>query len=229
MAKKRFFQESELIFLEHSKDPKFQDLTGRIFGKLKVIGFAGKYKRYHSQWFCRCECQNIIKAYVNNLNRGHTNSCGCFLIEKVTTHGHARDGGCSSTYNIWKSMNQRCQNPKHPEFHNYGGRGIRVCDRWEESFENFLTDMGVRPGKEYSIDRYPDQNGGYCPENCRWATMKEQQNNKRNNRVLTYNGETKTISQWADYSGINRSTLQYRLNSDWPLDKALDTHQLFEK
>lgn len=123
-------------------------------------------------------------------------------------------------YRIWCAMKTRCYNPNASNYEFYGGRGITVCDRWRKSFENFLTDMGPRPFPDASIDRYPDPDGPYSKENCRWATKKEQSQNSRKSRMLSYNGETLCLLDWAKRLGITHSTLRVRLEQ-WPIEKAL--------
>lgn len=129
-----------------------------------------------------------------------------------------------SEYHIWYGIIQRCCNPKSQGYERYGGRGIQVCERWqgEDGFEHFMEDMGIRPYKDASIDRI-DNNDGYYSENCRWADKKTQGNNRGNNRLITFNGETHTLSQWAEELGINRNTLYTRLSRGWSVKRALTT------
>lgn len=221
VAKKIFYEESKIVFAEHSKSPLFIDITRKTFGRLTVLGFAGQDKSKHKHWFCKCECGNLIKLQGGSLKCGDTISCGCFQTEKVSTHRHSINYDKSPTYITWDSMIQRCQNPNNTYFEYYGGRGIKVCDRWE-SFENFLEDMGERPNGK-TLDRYPDKDGDYCPPNCRWATRKEQANNRRSNRWLAFNGKKMTVSQWADELKMNPLTLRNRLNNCWSVEKALTT------
>lgn len=222
--KKKFYTEEELVFKEKSKRPDFQHLDGLKFGRLTVLGFAGKMGR-NATWFCKCECGKITKVQSGALKNGHTSSCDCLRKEMAmkacTMHGHnGRNGKRSRIYQAWASMIQRCNNPNSIRYYDYGGRGIKVCERWKK-FENFLEDMGERP-RRTSIDRI-DNDGNYEPGNCRWATDKEQANNKRNNRFLFFDGSKRTVGEWAERIGINRSTLIGRLNKGWDTKKALTT------
>ncbi len=148
-------------------------------------------------------------------------SCGCLRIEAHTTHGATVNQQTTPEYRAWFGMKQRCYYKTHIQFKDYGGRGIRVCDRWRDSFENFLADMGPRPSRAYSLDRFPDMHGDYEPSNCRWATSSEQHRNRRNNRLITFGGETRCITAWAEAYGINPSTLHHRLKRGTPLADAL--------
>ncbi len=204
--------------------PKFVDLAGEKFGRLIAVRRTGTSKSGYALWLCICDCGKTIVVRGNNLTSSNTKSCGCFqkdrTVEINTTHGHGKKGQRPKIYKSWHKMIQRCINPNHKAYHNYGGRGITVCKRWRK-FENFLEDMGEHPGKEYSIDRI-DNNGNYCKSNCRWVTRKEQNRNKRNNHLITYNGKTQCISAWAEELGIGASVLWYRLKH-WSVKKALTT------
>jgi hypothetical protein len=220
---KKFYIEEELFFVEKSRSPLFQDLKDLEFGRLTVLGYAGGTP--NKKWFCRCQCGKIVKVRSSHLGSGATNSCGCFhsdIIKSVSiTHGHSKGGNTTSTYNTWACMIQRCNNKNHANYHHYGGRGIKVCDSWLNSFETFLEDMGERPrGK--TIER-KENNKGYCKENCRWATQKEQCNNTRKNRFLIFNGQSKTIPQWSDETGISYNAIRFRIKRGWSVEEVLTT------
>lgn len=203
-------------------NPRFQDLTGRTFGRLTVVAYAGK-RNGMRQWLCRCECNcGKDKAYFAvNLLRGKSKSCGCLNAEvsgaRRRTHGMTR----TTTYVAWHAMWQRCTDATRKDYSRYGGRGINVCSRWER-FEAFLSDMGERPSPSHSIDRI-NNSGDYEPGNCRWATIIQQARNKRNNRLITHDGRTATVAEWAEITGICRSTINSRLRDGWEPATAVST------
>lgn len=168
-------------------------------------------------WMCRCDCGAEHEVAYGNLRSGHTHSCGCTRHEAATTHG--RTG--TAEYRAWLSMRARCGNPKNLHFADYGGRGIRVCDRWSASFEAFLSHVGRRPSPMHTIDRI-DVNGNYEPGNVRWATPIEQANNTTRNAHVTYRGRTATIAEWARRFGIKYATLSGRLQRGWSIERALE-------
>ena len=166
--------------------------VGARFGRLLVIAVVDKEKR-EKTWLCKCDCGNTKIVQGNHLQSGATKSCGCLRKEVVsvnnTIHGMSR----TRIHNLWYSMIQRCTNPNTEQYKNYGGRGIKVCERWYK-FENFYKDMGDPP-KNYTLDRI-DNNGNYEPNNCEWADSFTQANNRRNNKMITFNGRTQTLVQW---------------------------------
>lgn len=163
---------------------RIPDLTGLTSGRLVVVGFSHIDHLGASRWKCLCSCGNTCVVRSNSLRSGKTKSCGCFNRESAavrmkkqrTIHGHGRHPSRTATYRTWCALRTRCNNPRSQDYKDYGGRGIRVCPRWD-SFENFLSDMGERP-KGLTIERM-DNDGDYEPSNCKWATNSEQQRNKR--------------------------------------------------
>ena len=136
-------------------------------------------------------------------------------------HGYAQRGNRSPEYVLWINMKARCNNPENAAYKYYGARGIKICERWNNSFSNFLEDVGLRPSSKHSLDRYPNKDGDYEPNNVRWATTSEQQRNRSNSRYLTINNETKTIAEWAEIKGIPQYLIQNRLRRNWPIDERL--------
>lgn len=183
---------------------KSLELKGRVFGRLKVIDkLVNRDKFRQVQWVCKCECGNESVVTSARLMSGKSQSCGCLaanmLIKRSTKHGHNKRGKRTTEYRIWVNMRYRCYDEGYILFKNYGGRGITVCDRWLNSFDNFLSDVGMRPSKNHSLDRYPNNDGNYEPGNVRWATNDEQSRNKRNNRWIEFNGKRMILKDWADY------------------------------
>lgn len=156
------------------------DLLNQRFGRLVVVLRASNGSNRNSRWKCSCDCGQEIIVPRYNLLSGNTTSCGCLRREKPNNlrHGHARKTGDSSEYKSWRAMKSRCLNPRDKVYSYYGGRGILVCERWRISFDNFLVDMGLKPSRDYTIDRL-NVNGNYEKENCIWATRLEQSLNRR--------------------------------------------------
>lgn len=197
------------------------DRTGDRYGRLVVLERAANSanpKDTNARWLCQCDCGKTTVAYGGDLRRGKVVSCGCWNQEKRVKHGFSR----SHMKILHSGMQQRCYNTKDANYHNYGARGITVCDRWRgpEGLVNFIEDMGDRPAG-YTVDRI-DNNKGYSPENCRWATYKTQLNNRRNNRVIEFNGEKKTMAEWAESLEMNWFTLRQRIDRyGWSIERAL--------
>lgn len=208
-----------------------EDLTGRNFGKLTVEhittprrGKSGRILEWH--WMCLCECGGRTEVQASNLKNDHTTSCGCYRAEQCgnnfRTHGESGNYDRSSEYATWSEMKRRCYNPNCEAYKDYGARGIQICDRWLESFDNFLADMGRRPSNKHSIER-KENDGDYAPDNCIWATRKVQNSNRRNNHYLTHNGETHTITEWSRIIGVGIATLLRRLELGWDESRTLST------
>jgi len=195
-------------------------LLGKKFGRLTVIGKElEKDKWGGTQWRVLCDCGKEKLMRGNSFISGGNVSCGCYAAEQLskraTTHGMTK----TKEHGAWLSMLDRCRNERHKSYKNYGGRGIMVCERWKESFENFYIDMGKAPNGT-SIER-KNNNGNYCKENCLWATSEEQMHNTRYNNVLTFNGISMDITQWSKAIKMNRSTLYNRIYRNWTVERAL--------
>ncbi len=165
---------------------KLVNLAGRTFGRWTVIGRAVKSSTLRTAeplWTCRCSCGVERDIVAGTLKSGASRSCGCLRVDSTTAMNTTHGKTGTAEYRIWKGMHGRCETPTNSKFRYYGGRGIRVCERWA-SFEAFLADMGPRPSIKHSIDRFPNNDGNYEPGNCRWATATEQANNKRNSKSV---------------------------------------------
>lgn len=188
---------------------------GARFGKLTVLESAQLEKGFKMSR-CECECGKVLLVRNASLTYGTTRSCGCLHREIMSTHNLTG----TPEYRSWASMKSRCNNPKDPSYPRYGGRGIRVCDRWNESFEDFLADMGQRPSLDHSIDR-ENVDGPYDVNNCRWATSKEQGNNRRNNVRYDVDGQMLTVPEAARLYGANLVLVKLRVRRGWSLKDAV--------
>lgn len=199
------------------KPKRVKDLTGNKYGRLTVLYYTRMGKK-QAKWMCECECGNKTEVFGSAIVGGGTKSCGCLL--KINSH---RTHGMSNTrlYSVWKWMRMRCERPGTNSYDRYGGRGIKVCDRWLE-FENFYEDMGDTYQEGLQLDRI-DFDGNYCPENCKWSTTKEQANNRVTNVFVEYKGEKYTVTQLAEKIGMNQQTLRDRIHAGWGVDKAVET------
>lgn len=187
------------------------NLMGQKYGKLTVAGSID------GKWSCLCDCGGVKTVTTKQLRSGQTASCGCALSEMLrlrnSTHGLSRD----PAYRSWKDMRSRCNTPTDSDYKDYGGRGIKVCDRWSD-FAAFLADMGPRPFG-MSVDR-KDVNGNYEPSNCRWADAKTQANNKRSNHFIEWGERRQTLAAWCAETGVDQSKARYRLRMKWPVEKV---------
>lgn len=203
--------------------PKLKDLTGIKFNRLTVIERVENDKHGKARWLCECDCGNFTTASSGDLKSGNTKSCGCFISDITKARNTKHGKSTTRIYTEYQTMKARCYYPKHSYFHLYGGRGITVCDEWLNDFQTFYNwAMSHGYADNLTIDRI-NTDGNYTPENCRWVTNKQQQNNRRNNRLITYKGETKPVSQWAEEYGIYYNTLLYRVRNGWSVEKALTT------
>lgn len=192
---------------------------GQIFGRLTVID-RDRSKKYVG-WICQCSCGKYTFARSGDLNKGNVRSCGCISKETPNSKTHGQTG--TSEYRSWYALKQRCNNTKSNDYPRYGGRGIKVCPEWLNSFETFYKDMGPKPTPEHTIERI-NGNGNYEPFNCRWATRLEQNNNKSNNRLIEdLNGKLFTLSQIARDSELSYGLLWSRLNKGITTKEAINT------
>jgi hypothetical protein len=187
------------------------DIQGQVFGRFTVLRHVGKDKRGYYLWECQCTCGTVKIVKGSNLRRGDTLSCGCYIRDVTSRRSIKHNGDGTKEYRAWTAMKTRCYNPKSPSYIHYGQRGISVCDRWRNDFAAFLEDMGERPPKT-SLDRI-DSDKDYTPENCRWADIYIQNNNRRNNVFHTAGGETLTSAQWSNRLGIRNDTFRFRIKS----------------
>ncbi len=206
---------------------KFADLSGMKFGKLTVVGYAGhrpvgKSQEKYPFWISQCECGIFIATRAGALVTGNSATCGkCGRTERLVKHGCSRRSGHSLEYTAWCLMRNRCLNQMNPQYADYGGRGITVCERWLV-FENFLADMGHKPSARHTIER-ENNDGNYDPDNCRWATRDEQAINKRNNRVIVFRGESHCAAEWERILGLPYHMITDRLYKGWSEEEALAT------
>ena len=199
----------------------YTDIKGQKFGRLIALEYVG-----HSLWKCQCDCGKTKLVRYDALHSGRTRSCGCFHRDVFSTwtpqnktHGMRN----SPEFNIWSMMKNRCSNPNCNRHQFYSDKGIKVCDRWlgPDGFIHFIEDMGMRPGPNYSIDRI-DNDGDYCPENCRWATDKEQANNHSNNFIVEYNGRRQTLALWCEELSLPYGTIWMRFRRGWSAKRAFE-------
>lgn len=203
--------------------PKFEDLTGRRFGKLTVLYRVTDGKGHNTRWQCVCDCGREHSVHAGHLKNGSIKDCGCEKSRRTTLRNLKHGDSRTRLYNIWIKMRDRCNNPRNKDYELYGGRGIKVCTDWENSYPSF-KEWALSNGytDELSIDRI-EVNKGYEPENCRWASNIVQANNKRDNRRYEYRGKLITIREASTMSGLQYSTIKARLKYGWSMEKAINT------
>lgn len=202
---------------------KFIDLTGQKFGRLTVIKRV-ENKGKNTYWLCKCDCGNIKSVRVDSLKNGSIKSCGCYQKEMIKKCHTIHNKCHTRLHSIWSNMKQRCFNKNAKRYSQYGGRGITVCEEWKNDFMSFY-DWAMANGynDNLTIDRI-DVNGNYEPNNCKWATNKEQQNNRQHHFLITYKGITKNLQEWCEEVGLSRDNLYRRLvKYKWSVEKALNT------
>lgn len=206
----------------HRKGQNLKDLTGKKFGRLTVLKRGENDKKGRVMWLCQCECGRIKAINAYSLSKGRSKSCGCLMKEEASkankTHGLSK----TRIYNIWFGIKSRCYKENSIEYNLYGGRGIKMCDEWKNSFENFCK-WAYENGysEELTIDRI-NVNGNYEPSNCRWATAFEQGANKRNNVVIEKDGESHILAEWSRITGIDRRKISARIfKYGWSVERAL--------
>lgn len=199
------------------------------FGRLTVVSRSDrKGAGWHFWWNCICDCGGKKQVSDNKLKQGDVRSCGCLRRETSSvigktnrTHGEAVHGSETVEFQTWQGIISRTTNPNDPRWRYYGAQGVTVDQRWKESYEAFLADVGRRPSDDHSIDRYPDPFGNYEPNNVRWATAKEQARNRRGNQLLTINGETHCWAEWEEIRHLPRRIIAKRVSQGWPLNERL--------
>jgi hypothetical protein len=203
----------------HKRTTRQVNLSGNRYGRLTAIEPTDRRAGSSIVWKCACDCGTEVFAPSTGLRSGDNTSCGCGRAARATKHGGATPNNWSPEYVVWTGMLERCLNPNHHAFPRYGGRGITICDQWRDDFAAFRRDMGPRP-RRATIDRI-DNDLGYEPGNCRWATYKEQARNKSNNHRLTIGGDTLTIAEWSERSGISQRRILARIRRGWDPSRAI--------
>jgi len=211
------------IYIHYYLSMRRLDLKGQKFNRLTVLEYSHN-EGAKVMWKCRCDCGNITFVSSSNLRCNRTKSCGCFKLEEFSKRFTKHNQRHTKLYEIWKGIKNRCLNPNHSSFHNYGGRGITICDEWKNDFVSFYN-WSMQNGYIESvttIDRI-NNDGNYEPSNCRWTDRKTQANNTRTNHYITYQNQTLTLKQWSEKINISYSCLLSRLKHNWSIEKALTT------
>jgi hypothetical protein len=196
------------------------DLIGKRFGRLVVLKFDGLKNGCRSMWKCICDCGDISIIDANSLKEGSSKSCGCLqkelVVKLMTTHGFGSSKNRVPEYTLWINIKARCYNKNNPDYKKWGAKGVSMCDRWLNSFEDFFEDVGRRPSDIHSLDRYPNKSGNYEPGNVRWATSKEQARNTIRNRIIKYDNKEMIVSDWLKVLKVPQTSFyrQLRLGLD---------------
>jgi hypothetical protein len=204
---------------------KYREIQpGEKFERWTIIARIGDYRGGHTRYEAVCKCGEKGTPRADALLTGTSLSCGCIAAESLKARAltHGMSGSKSPEYQAWAHMIRRCHTPSTKGYESYGGRGITVCDRWRNSFENFIADMGMRPSSQHSLDRI-NNDGNYEPGNCRWATPVEQSNNTRQVHGVTYQGRTQSIAAWERELGMARNLLRGRIAAGWSVTEAIET------
>lgn len=205
---------------------KYNFEENEIVNGFTFIRLDGRKRKDRAGIFLCKHCGNEFRRALWEVATAVAKSCGCRVAngEKVTKHGLTKGNIKSVEFKAWCAMRQRCSNPNDQSYHSYGGRGIKVCDRWDNDFAAFLADMGERPSNQHSLDRFPDVNGNYEPGNCRWATGSQQRKNKRDSIMITYHGKTQHLHDWCTELGVNPVVVRERIKRyKWTVEESLET------
>lgn len=202
------------------------DISGQRCGRLTAIEYTGRKTKPggNAIWLFRCDCGNYVERPRSMLKYSKTPSCGCYVRERMGNLNKTHGGRNDRLYLVWMDMRRRCSDKKDKNYFRYGGRGITVCDEWQDYavFKQWAMSSGYDPTAKHlvcTIDRI-DTNGNYCPENCRWVDAKAQNNNRRTNKLIDYRGKTQTLKQWSEELGLNYSLVCKRLSAGWDLERA---------
>lgn len=188
-------------------------VSGQVFGRLTAM------EKIEGKWTCKCECGKESVLPAHRLLTGNTKSCGCLKREVLSTMSTKHKMKHLREYGIWSLMRDRCNNKRNKSYSWYGGIGVRVCQRWDD-FTLFLSDMGQRPTELHTLDRI-DQSGNYEPSNCRWATRLEQSRNRKNTKIVEFNGEFRPLGEWVERLGLPYHAINKRLWRGWDVHRAL--------
>lgn len=207
---------------------KKEEFIGKTFNKLTILEFTepvvytdkNGYKQKHLKVNCLCECGNKVNTSFSHVISNTATSCGCYRDALRLKHGNNKKGNTTKEYTTWQKIKDRCYNTNSPFYSDYGGRGISMCEEWKDNFSKFLEDVGKKPSNSHSIDRI-DNNLGYFKENCKWSTKKEQANNRRSNKMITFNSKTQSLTEWCEELNLNYGMVKSRINKlKWSIEDS---------